>query len=102
MIKDTATSTHMIKPATAIFIRQSLLQFRIVDFVSQPSCDNAMMETMKESVPPYSFSYPHLFISPTVQQPVSMQASYRLWQTGCFPQSDRACEQVARCWASAS
>src|SRR5262245_1133542 len=52
MIKDTATSTHMIKPATAIFIRQSLLQFRIVDFVSQPSCDNAMMETMKETQRP--------------------------------------------------
>src|SRR6516165_2902246 len=51
---------------------------------------------------PYSVSYPHLFTSPTVQQPVSIQASYRLWQTGCFPQSDRACEQVARCWADAS
>ncbi len=50
----------------------------------------------------YSFSYPHLFISPTVQQPVSMQASYRLWQTRCVPQCKRACEQVARCWADAS
>jgi hypothetical protein len=50
----------------------------------------------------YRFSYPHLFISPTVQQPVSIQASYRLWQTGCFPQDDRACEQVARSWAGAS
>jgi hypothetical protein len=46
---------------------------------------------------PYSFSYPHLFISPTFQQPVSKHASYRLWQTGCFPQDDLACEQVARC-----
>jgi len=43
-----------------------------------------------------------LFTSPTVQQPVSIQASYRLWQTGCFPQDDRACEQVARLWAGAS
>jgi hypothetical protein len=51
---------------------------------------------------PYSFSYPHLLTSPTTQQPVSIQASYRLWQTGCFPQDDRACEQVARCWADAS
>jgi hypothetical protein len=50
----------------------------------------------------YSFSYPHLFISPTFQQPVSMQASYRLWQTRCVPQCERACEQVARCWANAS
>jgi hypothetical protein len=50
----------------------------------------------------YSFSYPHLFISPTVQQPVSMQVSYRLWQTRCVPQCKRACEQVARCWADAS
>jgi hypothetical protein len=50
----------------------------------------------------YSFSYPHLFISPTFQQPVSMHASYRLWQTRCVPQCKRACEQVARCWADAS
>jgi hypothetical protein len=28
--------------------------------------------------------------------PVSIQASYRLWQTGCFPQNDRACEQWRR------
>jgi hypothetical protein len=50
----------------------------------------------------YSFSYPHLFISPTFQQPVSMQASYRFWQIRCVPQCKRACEQVARCWAHAS
>jgi hypothetical protein len=31
-----------------------------------------------------------------------MQASYRLWQTRCVPQCERACEQVARCWANAS
>jgi len=42
------------------------------------------------------------FISPTFQQPVSMQASYRLWQIRCVPQCKRACEQVARCWAHAS
>jgi hypothetical protein len=50
----------------------------------------------------YSFSYPHLFTNPTVQQPVSTQASYRLWQTRCAPQCNRACEHVARCWADAS
>ena len=50
----------------------------------------------------YSFSYPHLFRSPTVQQPLSTQVSYRLWQTRCVPQCDRACEHVARCWADAS
>jgi hypothetical protein len=49
----------------------------------------------------YSFSYPHLFIKPTFQQPVSMQASYRLWQTRCVPQCKRAWEQVERCWADA-
>jgi hypothetical protein len=49
----------------------------------------------------YSFSYPHLFISPTFQQPVSMQASYLVWHTRCVPQCERACEQVARCWADA-
>ena len=48
---------------------------------------------------PYSIWYPHLFATPTVQQLVSIQTSYRLWQTGCSPQTDRACEQVARCWA---
>jgi hypothetical protein len=47
------------------------------------------------------FSYPHLFTSVTVQQPVSMQASYRLWHTRCVPQCARACEQVARSWADA-
>jgi hypothetical protein len=52
--------------------------------------------------PAYSFLYPHLFINPTFQQPVSMQASYRLWQTRCVPQFKRACEQVSRCWANAS
>src|SRR5262245_53845884 len=57
---------------------------------------------LKRPRPLYSFSYPHLFISPTVQQPVSIQASYRLWQTRCVPQDDLACEQVARCWAGAS
>jgi hypothetical protein len=41
-------------------------------------------------------------MSPTVQQPVSMQASYRLWQTRCVPQCKRASEQVSRCWADAS
>jgi hypothetical protein len=39
---------------------------------------------------PYSFSYPHLLTSPTVQQPVSIQASYRLWQTRCVPQCNRS------------
>src|SRR5215813_12389510 len=51
---------------------------------------------------PYCCWYPHLFTGPTVQQPVCIQVSYRLWQTGCVPQCDRACEQVARCWAGAS
>jgi hypothetical protein len=31
-----------------------------------------------------------------------MQASYRLWQTHCVPQCERASEQVSRCWADAS
>src|SRR5262245_34896310 len=31
-----------------------------------------------------------------------MQASYRVWHTRCVPQCERACEQVARCWADAS
>ena len=31
-----------------------------------------------------------------------MQAPYRRWQTRCVPQSERACEQVARCMADAS
>src|SRR6516164_2345931 len=51
---------------------------------------------------PYCCWYPHLFTGPTVQQPVCKQASYRLWQTGCLPQCDRACEQVSRSWADAS
>jgi hypothetical protein len=51
---------------------------------------------------PYCCWYPHLFTGPTVQQPVCKQASYRLWQIGCVPQCDRACEQVSRSWADAS
>jgi len=51
---------------------------------------------------PYCCWYPHLLTGPTAQQPVCKQASYRLWQTGCVPQCDRACEQVSRSWADAS
>jgi hypothetical protein len=50
----------------------------------------------------YRFSYPHFFNSGTVQQPVSIQASYRFWQIRCVPQFDRACEQVTRSWADAT
>jgi hypothetical protein len=45
----------------------------------------------------YSFWYPHLRTSPTVQQPVCRQVSYRLWQTRCVPECARASEQVERC-----
>ena len=48
------------------------------------------------------FSYPHLFTISTVQHPVSMQFSNRLWQTRCVPQWARACEHVDRCWAAAA
>jgi hypothetical protein len=50
----------------------------------------------------YRFSNPHFFNTDTVQQPVSIQASYRFWQIRCVPQFDRACEQVIRGWADAS
>jgi len=51
---------------------------------------------------PYRFWYPHFFNRDTVQQPVSIQASYRFWQICNVPQFDRACEQVIRSWADAS
>ena len=48
------------------------------------------------------FSYPHLFTISTVQHPVTMHISNRLWQTRCVPQWARACEHVDRCWAAAA